>query len=230
MTNQQNPYALELAQEYRVTMPASVLHLWAADARDTLHRMYAENAALQQGYDAARLEIDSFRARVQELEAQISKPAGEYPPLPEPDASTVGLGAVWNRHSMRAYADAARAMQTQTTPTGKYLPLPVRYAYDDEGNELFSAAQMFNYVDADRAMRTQAAPAAVAGPSDDEILALNAGEIHFSESPSKYPWAGHGTQYHAGAPGVLSFARAVLARWGAAPTTQAAPQQEAQEP
>lgn len=74
-----------------------------------------------------------------------------------------------------------------------------------------------------------AAPAAAAGPSDDEILALNAGEIHFSESPSKYPWAGHGTQYHAGAPGVLSFARAVLARWGAAPATKAAPQPAVQE-
>ncbi|KGC13810.1 hypothetical protein DM48_348 [Burkholderia gladioli] len=45
--------------------------------------------------------------------------------------------------------------------------------------------------------------------TDEQILALNAGEIHFSESPSKYPEFGHGTQYHAGAPGVLSFARAV---------------------
>ena len=52
-------------------------------------------------------------------------------------------------------------------------------------------------------------------PTDDQILALNAGEVHFSESPSKYPAAGFGTQYHAGAPGVLSFARAVLAKWGA---------------
>lgn len=52
-------------------------------------------------------------------------------------------------------------------------------------------------------------------PTDAEILALNAGEVHFSESPSKYPAAGFGTQYHAGAPGVLSFARAVLAaKWG----------------
>lgn len=54
-------------------------------------------------------------------------------------------------------------------------------------------------------------------PTDAEIIALNAGEIHFSESPTKYPEAGHGTQYHAGAPGVLSFARAVLAKWGTPP-------------
>lgn len=52
-------------------------------------------------------------------------------------------------------------------------------------------------------------------PTDAEILALNRLVEHFSETPSKYPEAGHGTQYHAGAPGVLSFARAVLAKWGA---------------
>jgi hypothetical protein len=47
-------------------------------------------------------------------------------------------------------------------------------------------------------------------PSDESILALNAGERFFSESPSRYPEARHGTQYHAGKPGVLQFARAVL--------------------
>lgn len=52
-------------------------------------------------------------------------------------------------------------------------------------------------------------------PTDAEIIALNAGEVYFSESPTKYPEAGHGTQYHAGAPGLMGFARAVLARWGA---------------
>lgn len=50
-------------------------------------------------------------------------------------------------------------------------------------------------------------------PTDAELLGLNVGEVYFSESPSKYPEV-HGTQYHAGAPGVLAFARAVLARWG----------------
>ena len=60
-------------------------------------------------------------------------------------------------------------------------------------------------------------------PTDAEIIALNAGEIHFSESPTKYPEAGHGTQYHAGAPGVLSFARAVLAKWGTPPAVVGEP-------
>lgn len=36
-----------------------------------------------------------------------------YAELPEPDATTVGLGAVWNRHSMRDFADATHALRTQ---------------------------------------------------------------------------------------------------------------------
>lgn len=56
------------------------------------------------------------------------------------------------------------------------------------------------------------APAALAvEPTDAELIALNAGEWFFSESPSKYPELGHGTQYHAGEPGLLGFARAALA-------------------
>ncbi|MEG0000598.1 hypothetical protein [Comamonas sp.] len=51
-------------------------------------------------------------------------------------------------------------------------------------------------------------------PTDAELLALNDGELFFSESPSKYPEAGFGTQYHGGAPGVLAFARAVIALAG----------------
>ena len=35
------------------------------DAAYVLERLHAENATLQQGYDAARLEIDSLQARVQ---------------------------------------------------------------------------------------------------------------------------------------------------------------------
>ena len=54
-----------------------------------------------------------------------------------------------------------------------------------------------------------AQPASV---SDTEILALNHGEKFFSESQTRYPEAGHGTQYHAGAPGVIGFARAVITK------------------
>lgn len=54
-------------------------------------------------------------------------------------------------------------------------------------------------------------PSLAVDPSDAQLIALNAGERFFSESPSKYPEAGHSTQYHAGEPGVIAFARAALA-------------------
>lgn len=41
------PDALRLAREYRVTMQADLLHLWAADARDMIRRLHAENEALR---------------------------------------------------------------------------------------------------------------------------------------------------------------------------------------
>ena len=65
-----------------------------ADAAAELRRLHAENAALQQGYDAARLEIESLRDEVKEyrhgagvqkalIESLLAdRPAGEYPPLP----------------------------------------------------------------------------------------------------------------------------------------------------
>ena len=56
-----------------------------------------------------------------------------------------------------------------------------------------------------------AAPAEGREPTDAEILALNEGEVYFSETPTRFPEAGHGTQYHCGAPGLLKFARAVRA-------------------
>lgn len=40
------------------------------DAAYVLERLHAENATLQSGYDAARLEIESLHARVQELELE----------------------------------------------------------------------------------------------------------------------------------------------------------------
>ena len=61
----ENPDALALAQEYRVTMSESVLHLWAADARDTMRRQHERIAELE---DAADIAIE----RIAELEAQLS--------------------------------------------------------------------------------------------------------------------------------------------------------------
>ena len=46
-----------------------------------------------------------------------------YAELPEPDATTVGLGAVWNRHSMRDFADATHALRASSAqaPAGDWL-------------------------------------------------------------------------------------------------------------
>lgn len=57
--------------------------------------------------------------------------------------------------------------------------------------------------------------------TDEQILALNEGEVYFSETPSRFPEAGHGTQYHCGAPGLLKFARALLAAASAQSSRQA---------
>jgi hypothetical protein len=65
-----------------------------------------------------------------------------------------------------------------------------------------------------RAAYPQAPSGQQAEPTDEQLIALNAGERFFSESPTKYPEARHGTQYHAGAPGVLGFARAAIALAG----------------
>ncbi len=47
--------------------------------------------------------------------------------------------------------------------------------------------------------------------TDEQIIALADRGEYLTPSPSKYPELGHGTQYHCGAPGLLQFARALLA-------------------
>ena len=71
MNTTQQPEALALAQEYRVTMPESVLHLWAADAMDTMRRQHARIENLeaqlsttdptQQGMDARDAAFEAVR-------------------------------------------------------------------------------------------------------------------------------------------------------------------------
>lgn len=80
----------------------------------TLRRLHAENTTLQQGYDSARLEIESLKARL--------GPAGEYPPLPEPLVLEQGydpgdMPDAYTAEQMRAYVDADRAMRAQAAPT-----------------------------------------------------------------------------------------------------------------
>ena len=80
------------------------------------NRLYAENEALQQGYDAARLEIDHLRGATKMMD-----PAGEYPPLPRPFIFAHESGGVewpdtFDATQMRTYADATCAMRAQAAP------------------------------------------------------------------------------------------------------------------
>ena len=69
----QVPEALRIADEFKLCSEydskPSIIDIEKAEAE--LRRLHAENTTLQQGYDAARLEIDSLQARVQELGAML---------------------------------------------------------------------------------------------------------------------------------------------------------------
>ena len=54
-----------MAEEYRSSMQHEVLHSWAKDAVIELRRLHIENAALQAGYDAARLEIEYLKGKLE---------------------------------------------------------------------------------------------------------------------------------------------------------------------
>ena len=101
------------------------------ELKDEISRLHAENVALQQCYDAARMEIESLKARLE--------PAGEYPPLPDFDS---GDESIWN---------AIFKWEVATPGSDAHR----------KANAIESAiiAQLRDYVDSDRAMRAQAAPA-----------------------------------------------------------------------
>ena len=73
MTQGQQPEALRLANEFKLCNEYDSIPSMndIAKAEAELRRQHAENTTLQQGYDAARLEIDSLQSRVQELGAML---------------------------------------------------------------------------------------------------------------------------------------------------------------
>lgn len=96
--------------------------------------------------------------------AQPVAPQGvAYAELPEPDATTVGLGAVWNRHSMRDFADRTHALRAShgQAPAGALQRLAD--AQEQLGAE-FEKVLYDNlpelYAEADSTPTAQAAPAA----------------------------------------------------------------------
>lgn len=106
------------------------------DAAYVLERLHAENTTLQQGYDAARLEIEALRMRNVE-------PAGEYPPLPAAalddlldhiyEYGTAAEGVMQRAEALcRAAIDADRAMRAQAAPAAVAVPSDA-VAYIDIG-------------------------------------------------------------------------------------------------
>ena len=144
MTDKKQPEALRLADEawnfdcseYRGVRSANAAMMGKLqDCADMIRKLHTENTALQQGYAAARLEIESLRARSVE-------PVGEYPALPDAAGVVVEhlpVGGGWVRHErrqsytadqLRAYADATCAMRA-AQPAGAQQPGAVYAALSD---------------------------------------------------------------------------------------------------
>ena len=96
MTGNTKPEALRIADEFKLcseydSIP-SIIDIEKAEAE--IRRLHTENVTLQQGYDAARLEIDSLQARVQELGAMLRKNLSKRIVELEAQLEAIGAGGV----------------------------------------------------------------------------------------------------------------------------------------
>lgn len=135
------------------------------ELKDEISRLHAENTTLQQGYDAARLEID---ARNKQLVKEAARTAEEK--LRADRMTEQHRMQCQMREGLDREIEALR--MRSAAPAGEYPPLPMAYAmHGPEGiMSCYSADQLRAYVDADRALRAQAAPAAVTGPVAYRVL------------------------------------------------------------
>ena len=99
MTNNQHgqvPEALRIADEFKLCSEydskPSIIDIEKAEAE--LRRLHAENTTLQQGYDAARMEIDGLRDRVQELGAMLRGNCNRRIVELEAQIEAIGAGGV----------------------------------------------------------------------------------------------------------------------------------------
>ena len=111
MTNQQKPLALCLAEELEhdpgINRPSVVAEL---------RRLHAENAALQHGYNAARMEIDGLRDRVQELGAMLRENRSKRIVELEAQLEAIGAGGVEplrRRECLPQIADPAQVVDRE---------------------------------------------------------------------------------------------------------------------
>lgn len=124
-----------------------------------------------------------------------------------------GLGAVWDDTDYAAMAEFMEEQDAAPQPSEAVAEVFQGYrgliieefegAALKPGDKLYAAPQL-----------------GAKALTDAQIIALADRGEYLTPSPSKYPEAGHGTQYHCGAPGLLGFARALLA---ASPDDQVAP-------
>ena len=63
-----HPEALRLVEQYDHGDPVAHSNTWKTAVCNELRRLHAENATLQAGYDAARLEIDHLRGATKTVE------------------------------------------------------------------------------------------------------------------------------------------------------------------
>lgn len=96
MTDKTQPEALRLANEFKLCNEYDSIPSMndIAKAEAELRRLHAENTTLQQGYDAARMEIDGLRDRVQELCAMLRENRSKRIVELEAQLEAIGAGGV----------------------------------------------------------------------------------------------------------------------------------------
>lgn len=127
MTDNRQSEALRLAEQYDYGDPVAHSNTWKAAVCNELRRLHAENTTLQQGYDAARLEIEALRMR-------SAAPVRDYPPLPDFETVEQHIYGACRRYItqdmlepihnlIRDVIDADRAMRAQAAPAAVASPL-----------------------------------------------------------------------------------------------------------
>ncbi|WP_175104429.1 hypothetical protein [Pararobbsia alpina] len=174
---------------------------WIEDATHELGQADSRLADLRKALDAAYPKDADEKERW--------RAAGHFHRINTISLS-IALAIKDTRALLAANTSAAPAVKGCLTPEHAAIP-------DTLLVDLFYAAQGDITQFRIKARGLLAVNTSTAALTDEQIIALNAGEVFFSETPTRFPEAGHGTQYHAGAPGLIKFARTVLAANAQAP-------------
>ena len=121
----QKPEALRLADKYEVEGFLQdhrfAQNEWCRQAAAELRSLYAGNAALRTGYEATRYEIESLRARVQELGEMLRENRSKR--IVALEAENLGL-----LHALAAEQDANADLRQQLESIGAGGVEPLRKA------------------------------------------------------------------------------------------------------